>query len=279
MSLGLFIPSVWPHFTVEDLVALAIAAEEAEVETIWLPEHVVTFDSNDRVLSYGSAGTFDPIVVLAHLVAYTKRLRLGTGVALISQRQPLFFAKEIATLDHVSGGRVDVGVGVGWIREEFQALGRAREDRGRLADRSLGILLSLWCDHVSEYHDNEYDLSPCRSYPKPVQSPHPPIYVGGSSDAALRRVTRSGQGWIPFGLDVTTFSQRRGVLGRLLGAENRRLEDLTTVVCPHRPIDRRDVGGYADAGADQVVLSFPRERQSGDVRRELDSLLQAASRG
>jgi len=255
-EIGLFAPSAWPTATRETLRVLGPAAEERGFSAIWVSEHVATFESRRATTGYGEAGTFDPVVLLTYLAACTSRIRLGTGVALISQRQPLFFAKEIASLDQLSGGRVDVGAGVGWIREEFQALGLRREDRGRTADRNLEILVTLWTDPVSEYHGPGVDLAPSRAYPKPVQQPHPPLYIGGHSDAALRRVARFGQGWYPFGVDVTTFAERRVALEGFLRQEDREIDDLRVAVCPYRhPSGYDDVCRYLDAGAGQVVLN------------------------
>jgi probable F420-dependent oxidoreductase len=256
MEVGLFAPSAWPAATCASLRALGPAAEERGFSAIWVPEHVATFESRAKASPYGETGTFDPIVLLTYVAAHTSRIRLGTGVALISQRQPLFFAKEIASLDHLSGGRIDVGAGVGWIREEFQALGLRREDRGRTADRNLELLRTLWVDPISEHHGADVELPACRAYPKPVQEPHPPIYIGGYSDAALRRVARYGQGWYPFGIDVETFARRRSALGEFLRRHGRTLDDVRTVVCPYRhPADYDAVRRYQDAGAGQVVLS------------------------
>ena len=254
--IGLFAPSGWPVATRETLRLLGPAAEERGFAEIWLPEHVATFESRAATTGYGEAGTFDPIVALTYLAAHTTRIRLGTGVALVSQRQPLFFAKEIASLDQLSAGRVDVGAGVGWIREEFQALGLRREDRGRAADRNLEALVALWTDPVTEYHGPGLDIPPCRSYPKPAQQPHPPLYIGGHSDAALRRTARLGQGWFPFSVDVATFAERRAVLAGLLRQHDRDIDDLLVAVCPFRhPAGYDDVLRYLDAGAGQVILS------------------------
>ena len=255
-EIGLFAPSAWPTATRETLRVLGPAAEERGFAAIWVPEHVATFESRAATTPAAETGTFDPVVLLTYLAAHTARIRLGTGVALVSQRQPLFFAKGIASLDQLSGGLVDVGVGVGWIREEFQALGLRREDRGRLADRNLGALVTLWTDPVSEYHGPGLDLAPCRVYPKPAQRPHPPLYIGGHSDAALRRVARFGQGWYPFGVDVATFTERRAALEGFLREADRKIGDVRVAVCPYgHPEGYDDVCRYLDAGAGQVALN------------------------
>jgi probable F420-dependent oxidoreductase len=246
VEVGLFAPSAWPAATRDSLRMLGPAAEERGFSAIWVPEHEATFEARARTTPYGETGTFDPVVLLTYVAAHTSRIRLGTAVALISQRQPLFFAKEIASLDQLSGGRV----------EEFQALGLRREDRGRMADRNLELLRALWADPVSEYHGPGFDLPACRAYPKPVQQPHPPLYVGGYSDAALRRVARFGQGWYPFGIDVETFARRRSALEGFLRERDRKIDDVPVVVCPYRhPADYDAVRRYQDAGAAQVVLS------------------------
>ena len=167
----------------------------------------------------------------------------------------MFAAKEAATVDYLSGGRLDLGVGVGWIRDEFTALQLRREDRGRLADRNLEIMRTLWVDDVSEYHDRGYDLAPSRAFPKPVQQPHPPIHVGGHSDAALRRVARYGQGWYAFNLDPLEFAERARALESVMRDHGRDVAELTVSVCPFaRAVDIDVVHRYRDAGADQVIL-------------------------
>ena len=130
----------------------------------------------------------------------TERIRLGTGICLVPQRNPVYTAKAVTDLDRVVGGPGEnSGVGVGWLREEFEVLGMPFNQHGQRADEYLAAMRSLWCDEVSEFHGELYDLRPCRMYPKPVQRPHPPVHVGGESDAALRRVARLGQGWFTFG--------------------------------------------------------------------------------
>ena len=259
MHVGLFAPSSTPGTTPESLRALGTAAEERGFHSVWVPEHVIAFDREasgvrPAVLG-GRAGVLDPFVTLGFLAASTTTLRLGTGVTLISQRQPVFAAKEAATVDYLSGGRLDLGVGVGWIREEFDALQLRREDRGRLADRNLEIMRTLWVDDVSEYHDRGYDLAASRAFPKPVQQPHPPIHVGGHSDAALRRVAGYGQGWYAFNLGPDELGERARALEPVLRDHGRALAELTVSVCPFlRSVDIDVVQQYRDAGADQVIL-------------------------
>lgn len=282
MDVGLFAPTATPVASRALLTALGPAAEERGFASLWVAEHVVTFDrdpTHSARVPGGESGTLDPFTALAFLAAVTSRIRLGTGVALISQRQPVFTAKEVASVDHLSGGRVDLGVGVGWIREEFTALGLRREDRGRLADRNLAVMRTLWADAVSEYHGDGYDLPPCRSYPKPVQRPHPPIHIGGHSDAALARVARAGQGWYAFGLDVVTFAERLAALERVLGEHDRSRAEIRVSVCPFRhPSDADAALRYRDAGADQVILPGAVAVTESTLLPTLDELARVAEK-
>jgi probable F420-dependent oxidoreductase len=256
MKIGLFAPSGTPETSAALLRELGPAAEARGFHSLWVSEHVVMFDA--KVLggrSPDGRGVLDPFATLAFLAATTTRIRLGTGVALVSQRQPVFTAKEVATLDVLSDGRLDLGIGVGWIRQEFEALGLNREDRGRLAERNLDIMRTLWVDPLSEYHGFDYDLPACRAFPKPVQQPHPPIHVGGHSDPALARVVRRGQGWYAFNLGPDEFGARLGELERRLADAGRRRTEIEVSVCPNTlPTDLEAVARYRAAGADQVIL-------------------------
>lgn len=278
-SVGLFAPTAWPGMTSAALGALGPEAEKRGFESLWVAEHVATFD--ERSSGAGESGTLDPFVALTVLAAKTSTIRLGTGVALVSQRNPLFLAKQVASLDQISGGRVELGAGLGWIRQEFEALGLKRSDRAPLADRCLGLLNTLWYDDVSTYSDDTFTLQPCRAYPKPVQQPLP-IHIGGHSDAALRRVARFGQGWYAFGLDLDTFVERRGALANVMADHGRSIDELTISVCPFRhPGDADAVRRYADAGAHRVIL-FAGDVTAADLPATLETMttdvLQAVQR-
>ncbi|MGA2519836.1 MAG: LLM class F420-dependent oxidoreductase [Acidimicrobiales bacterium] len=262
MEFDIWLPTATPFATPELLAAVAHQCEERAIHTVWVGEHVVTFDSYGSQYPYadngkfpmpGGSGLLDPLTALTFLAARTTTVRLGTAMCLLPQRQPVYTAKEVATLDWLSGGRVDLGVGVGWLREEFEALGVPWERRGARTDEYLDVLRTLWCDEPSSFSGAIYELPPCTMYPKPVQVPHPPIHVGGESDAALRRVARRGQGW-------HTFNRAPGdlpdVLTRLEGfldEEGRARHEVRVTVCPYfKPLDPAVTEQYAEAGADAV---------------------------
>jgi probable F420-dependent oxidoreductase len=264
MQIGIFAPASNPFATPEYLDALGRAADTRGFHAIWLAEHVVLFDDyasrypyspDGKIPAGGENGILDPFDTIGFLAAVTKRIRLGTGVCLVPQRNPVYTAKDVATVDWLSNGRVDFGVGIGWLAEEFAALGVPFERRAARCREYLEVMRRLWCDPVSEYAGRFYRLPACRQYPKPVQQPHPPIWFGGESDAALRRVADLGQGWYPFSIEPDVLAGRLRDLERLLTERGRKRADIQVNVCPYlRPADLDLVRRYRDAGADQVTL-------------------------
>jgi probable F420-dependent oxidoreductase len=227
-------------------------------------EHVVLFDdyrsqypyaANGRIPAPPESGMLEPFTALAFLAAVTRRLRLGTGICLLPQRNPVYTAKEAANLDFLSGGRLDLGIGVGWLAEEFRAVNVPFEHRGARCRSYVEVMRRLWCDPVSEYKDAFYELPACRMYPKPVQQPHPPLHFGGESEAALRRVADLGQGWYGFNRDPREAREGIGQLGRLLAARGRRLADVQVSISPYlKPLQDGDLARYREAGVDQLIL-------------------------
>jgi len=287
MDVGLFVPLGSANATPEVMRAVGQEAEERGFESLWVAEHVVLFDEYDSAYPYdpsgrfpagGDAGMVEPFTALTYLAAVTERIRLGTGICLVPQRNPVYTAKAVTDVDALSAGRVDFGVGVGWLREEFEALGVPFERRGRRTDEYLAAMRSLWCDEVSEFHGELYDLRPCRMYPKPVQRPHPPIHVGGESDAALRRVARLGQGWFTFGRLPEDLPPALERLDAALAAEGRTRADITLSVSPYmHPVTPESVGRYAELGVDRLVvlcLAFTVDM----LRTQLDLLEESALR-
>jgi probable F420-dependent oxidoreductase len=191
---------------------------------------------------------------------------------LLPQRNPVYVAKEVATLDGLSGGRVDLGVGVGWLREEFGALNVPWEHRGRRTDEYLEVLRTLWVDNPSSFHGETYDLSDCEMFPKPLQEPHPPIHIGGETAAAMRRVARLGQGWHTFNRSPAELAQGLSELDTHLEAAGRSRAGVRITVCPYfQPLTPDAVEQYAEAGADAVAALFFAFTPD-DVARAFDDL-------
>lgn len=264
MQIGLFAALGSPFATPSYLRTLGPAAEERGFRSVWAAEHVVLFDeytsaypyaADGRIPARGESGFLDPFLALSFIAAGTRTLRLGTGICLVPQRNPVYTAKAVSDLDWMSGGRVDFGVGVGWLAEEFRALGVPFERRGARCRAYLRLMQRLWSDPVSCYESEFYSLPACRQYPKPIQQPHPPIHFGGESDAALKRVADLGQGWYGFNIGPDETAARLRRLDELLAARGRTRREVQISVSPYlKPIDLDQVKRYRDAGVDQVIV-------------------------
>jgi probable F420-dependent oxidoreductase len=186
-----------------DVVELARALEERGFESLLLAEHTHIPVSRQSPWPGGPElprhywHTLDPFVALAAAAAGTSRIRLGTGVCLVVERDPIITAKEVASLDLLSGGRVLFGVGAGWNREEMENHGTNFATRFRLLRERVLAMKEIWTSDEAQFHGDLVDFDPIWSWPKPVQRPHPPVLVGGSGERALRRVVEYGDGWMP----------------------------------------------------------------------------------
>jgi probable F420-dependent oxidoreductase len=281
MKVGVFVTAGHPGSDRAYLEAAGRAAEALGFDSLWVAEHVVLFDEyasrypyaeDGRIPVRRDAGLIAPFTALSFLAAITNRIRLGTGICLVPQRNPLYTAREAADVDWLSGGRLDLGVGVGWLAEEFQALGVPFERRGERCRSYLEVMKRLWCDDVSQYQDEFYTLPACRQFPKPLQKPHPPIHFGGESDVALRRVADIGQGWYGFNLDAAGLGERLAKLRQLLEARGRRLDEIEISVSPYlRSFEPAMLEAYHAAGAHQVILPvFGRSRD--EMLQRMDKL-------
>jgi probable F420-dependent oxidoreductase len=281
VRIDLWVPTATPFATPELLAVVGEEAEQRGVGTIWVGEHVVLFEEyassypyaeDGRIPAPPGTGLLEPLTTLTYLAAHTTTTRLGTAMLLLPQRNPVYVAKEVATLDWLSGGRVDLGVGVGWLEEEFNAVNVPWPRRGKRTDEYLAVLRTLWCDETSSYEGECYTLDPCQMFPKPVQQPHPPIHIGGESPAALARVARAGRGWHTFNRTPDQLAEPLASLDALLADQGRTRSDVTITVCPYfQPLDADIAGRYAEAGADSVAaLLLPLSED--DVRQGLDDL-------
>ncbi|HLZ69407.1 MAG TPA: LLM class F420-dependent oxidoreductase [Dehalococcoidia bacterium] len=280
MQIGVFVP-LGPYATPAFISEAARTAERLGFHSIWAPEHVLLFDEyaahypyteNGRMRNASDAAVPEPFNLLSFIAGATTRIRLGTGICLVPQRNPVYTAKEVATLDYLSGGRVDFGVGIGWQQEEFAALGVPWPKRAQRTRAYLEVMRRLWCDPVSSYEGEYYRLPPSRQYPKPVQQPHPPIHFGGESDAALRRVAEIGHGWFGYGLNPAQTAERLQVLGGLLEQRGRRLGEIVVSIAPNtRGVDAATIEAYGRAGVNQLILAA-RGRTGDDLLASLAEL-------
>ena len=269
MQLGLFTPLRSPVATGEFLGQLGRQCEERGISSLWLGEHVVTFPAYESKYPGASDGVFrfpegsglmDMVASIGYLAACTTTLRLGTGICILPQNNPVYVAKEYATLDFLSNGRLDFGVGVGWSWEEFAACGVPFERRGARCDEYLEIIRTLWCDDVSSYDGEFYQLKPCHMYPKPVQKPMVPVTVGGHSKAALKRAAKYGTGWYGINLDPAGTAAVLAELDTYLAAEGRDRTDFKVVMgATADSFDPRLIDQFAEVGVTELLVPFLRQ--------------------
>jgi probable F420-dependent oxidoreductase len=258
----------------------AAKAEAVGFESLWVPEHVVFFDRYDSRYPYNESGSlqlgadpgvFDPFLALTVAALATTRLKLGTSVLLIGERNPLITAREAASLDQIAGGRFLLGVGVGWSREEYVALGVPWERRGDRCDEYIRVMKELWSTPRSSFHGEFCDFDDVIAYPKPVQTPHVPVLVGGNTPPALRRAARWGDGWFGWNLTVDELESTVATLDRLL-AENGRSRNgfiMQTGVAHSGDADLADYAAACErAGMERLVLSLPISRRNYAAKLE-----------
>lgn len=269
MHVGLNVVPVRP----DQLVALAQRAEQLGFESLWVGEHVLTpvrieggYPGASGEPPFAPDSRFvEPFATLAHLAAATSRVRLGTGILILPLHSPLAIARSIATVDVLSGGRVSLGLGVGWMREEFDALGQDFTTRGRRMDEMLQVLDTVFTRSRPRFDGEFYRLPEMGFEPKPVQQPRPPFLVGGSSEAALRRAARYGDGWYG-GQELP--EQAAAVVARLrqLREEYGRSDEpfeVTVLTGWGHGFDPDLVAGYERAGVDRIVTTpWARSREA-----------------
>lgn len=241
MRFSFYLPTREPMSSPEAITAIVQRAEQLGFDSAMIGDHVVFPVKVDSHYPHTASGAFpgggdalELFSLMAFVAARTTRLRLTSSVLILPQRNPLVSAKALATIDHLSGGRLTAGIGVGWMREELEALGVASfAKRGRIADEYLQILKLAWTTDPASFEGKYYRFAPLHCLPLPVQKPHPPIWIGGVSPPALRRVARFGDGWHPVGgnprvpLPPEEFLPMRDRVFRLLEAEGRDPSSLT----------------------------------------------------
>ena len=282
MKIGFFAVGIGATVEPAVLRAVAIAAERLGFATLWAPEHVVLVEHYASKYPY-SSGQFpggskivigDPFTTLAYAAACTTTIRLGTGICLVPEHNPLVLAKTAATLDVLSGGRFILGAGVGWLAEEFAALGIPFERRGARTREYIDVMRRLWTEETSAHQGEFAQFEGVSSYPKPAQAGGIPVWFGGESAAALRRVAEYGDGWIGFKVlpDAAAAKIRR--IEELMAANGRPRTDVTLAVSPYTdPITPDDLKRYRDAGADEVALLLRgRPRNTAEIVERLEQM-------
>ena len=276
MQFGMCVPHYGKPVNVAQTLEVARRAEELGFDSVWVTDHLLvprTFDIiyRDNML--------EPIALLSHLAAVTQRVRIGTSVIILPYRQPIIVAKMLATIDQLSSGRLIFGAAVGWMEEEFAALGRPFPERGAMSDEHLRLIRGLWTSEVVSF-DGEYThFQDMQASPRPVQRPHPPIWVGGNSRRAQRRVAELGDGWHATGASAADIAAGRVHIQELWARNGRPgrpvlslriacfLEDVSTQAVSYPSRGRQTIRGstphvvealgqYQEAGIEHVVLEM-----------------------
>jgi probable F420-dependent oxidoreductase len=243
---------------------LARAAEERGFESLFFPEH--THIPASRRTPYPAGGelpkeyshSHDPFVALSMAAAVTKKIKLATGICLVIERDPIVLAKEVASLDLLSGGRVILGIGGGWNVEEMENHGTAFKTRWKLLRERVEAMKAIWQNEEGSYSGELVKFDPIWSYPKPAQKPHPPILLGGHGEVALKRVVAYCDGWLPISMMAGDLKKQIGELHRLAREKGRDPKSISVSVFWTQP-DRQAIDAYGEMGAERVIFALQSE--------------------
>jgi probable F420-dependent oxidoreductase len=252
--------------TAEDYLRIAQHAEALGYHSVWLGDHIVIPEQIAAPYPYTKDGSVgfarntpwpDPFVLLAAIGATTRTILLGTSVVIVPYRNPLHVAKAVATLDLVSRGRYQFGVGIGWLQEEFAALGESFSERAARTREYLHVMKALWAGERAQFQGQYFSFPDVHTVPLPVQKPHPPIIFGGESMAALKRVADLGDGWQPGPVPLEVFRERVGRLQTLMAERGREMAQLSiSMIGDALDLQRHPekLGALEELGVKEMVL-------------------------
>ncbi|HMH50004.1 MAG TPA: LLM class F420-dependent oxidoreductase [Candidatus Acidoferrum sp.] len=247
-----------------DIQELARATEERGFESLWVPEHTHIPTSRKSPFAGGELPeqykhTLDPFVSLTAAAVVTTRLKVGTGICLVIERDTITTAKSVASVDHVSNGRFLFGVGGGWNREEMEHHGTDFPTRFKRLEEQVKAMKALWTKDVAEYHGKFVDFEPVWAWPKPIQKPHPPVYFGGESGYTLQRIVEIGDGWFPRGrAGAESVLKGMADLKARAAKAGRDFKTLAVSVFAAKP-DAADLAKLAEGGVTRAIFLLPSE--------------------
>lgn len=276
MKFGIMFANMGSFGQPEHAAALAQAAEDVGFESLWAIEHVAVPVQYESVYPYHKSGKLpgeflrdvpDPLVWMSYVAGLTKKIKFSTGILILPQRHPLYVAKEFATLDQMSNGRVMMGVGIGWLREEFAAVNVPFHERVTRTEESIMAIRSIWKEGDSSFEGSHFSWPELGSYPKPVQPGGVPIIIGGHVPAAARRAARFGDGFFPGRIDrLEELLQALRDECDVLGRDPSELE--ITTGTPDMTLE--NIESMAEKGVDRLVMPPP-GHDAGDIRKGLES--------
>jgi probable F420-dependent oxidoreductase len=276
LKIGVCSANSGPYSTREMLVLITRLAESAGIESIWVSEHLVVsdprippspMDPEDPIL--------DAVTTLAFLAGRTHSVRLGSSVIVLPLHNPLVLAKELATVDVLSGGRLILGVGVGYVEREFRAIGVSFEERGRRLEDQLAAIRAIWTQEHPRYDGPTLSFDGVQAHPHPLQRPHPPIVMGGYAPAVMRRTIREADGWYGWGLDLEATARRletlRQTATRIPRGEG--LGPLEVTITPPEKVDVATAERYADLGVHRLNLMLPWDAAESALSRFFERVI------
>ena len=278
MNIGTSVPL--PAYTI-DPAFMAKKAEDLGFESIWYAEHAAVpvhsdspFPATGGEIPWTYSHFTDPYIALARASGVTTKIKLGTGITLVPERNTLLLAKEIATLDRYSGGRFLFGIGTGWLKEETEMMGGDFEHRWTQTREAIEVMKELWTKEEAEYHGRYFDFPLVRSYPKPAQKPYPPIILGGMAKNVLRRVVTHADGWLPNRVTPTEVEESRKKLDAMAAEAGRDPKSITISVYGQLP-ERDIVHSLLNAGADRVVVRPEHVETEKEMGEQLERMAEA----
>lgn len=281
MRFGFHAINLGPIATPTSIRQVLAACEQHKIDSIWTGDHVINAPKIDSTYPYSPTGKFplppeetilEPLTFMGYAVAQTQTVQIGVSVLIVPYRNPVVTARAITTLDYLSEGRIIVGVGSGWMKEEFDALGVPFADRGAQTDEFIRVFKEIWTNPTPQFSGAYVQFSGITAYPLPVQKPHPPIWVGGNSKRAMRRALELGEGWQPGWSKPDQFAQEMQDFQRIaerVGRDPKTVE--ISLLRPMQIIDRadahrpligtpeqiaEDIRAYQRLGVSHLVFAF-----------------------
>lgn len=281
MNVGTSVPL--PAYTI-DPAFMAKKAEDLGFESIWYAEHAAVpvhsdspFPATGGEIPWTYSHFTDPYIALARASAVTTTIKLGTGITLVPERNPILLAKEIATLDRYSQGRFMFGIGTGWLKEETELMGGDFEHRWTQTREAIEVMKELWTKEEAEYHGRYFDFPLVKSYPKPFQKPHPPVILGGMAKNVLRRVVTHADGWLPNRVTPAEVEESRKKLDAMADEAGRDAKSITISVYGQLP-EKEIVQSLLNAGADRVVVRPEYVETEKEMGNQLERMAEAIFR-
>lgn len=259
MKFGIALPNFGKYSKKDSILKIARTAEELGFDSLWVSDHIVIPKSHK---GFGDV-FYEPVITLTYVAACTTEILLGTSVLIMPYRNPIVLAKMLSTLDVLSNGRTILGAGVGWLREEFDALGVPYEERGTVTDEYIKILKVLWTEEEPRFRGKYYNFSGIKFLPKPFQKPHPPIWIGGNGKLAIERAINMGSGWHSVGLTPEEIKERVKYANELLSNKKERAEFVVSV--------RKNLQ-IRDTSANEFKTSEDRETLRGTPEKIIEGI-------